>query len=280
MRQAAALSLALLCASAHGTDLAAAAARMDEDFAADRPLVAHVVVALVDNAHQSIVPVPASLGDGAAPRSNLYWGALYGVRTFFRGQPGWHSLAIAPSGDPRVLDRVLFRRSVERDGRRGDAYLVAEAWQGEHIAAAIRHFLELNRGEHVEGIRVDGRAFEAGGAAHVVVFVGHNGLMDFEAPVLAARVAAPLPHASIVLACYSEQYFGSLLAGHSARLIMTTGLMAPEAYTLGAALERWFSGAQPAQVRAAAANAYARYQKISDSAALRLFRTESRNPSP
>ncbi len=253
---------------------------MDADFAAGKPLVAHVVVALVDNAHQGIVPVPASLGDGTDPRSNLYWGARYGVRTFFRKQPGWQMLAIAPSGHARVLDRVLFHRTVERGGRSGDAYVVAEAWQGEHIADAIRHFLEMNRGEHAESIRLDERAFEAGGAAHVIAFIGHNGLMDFAAPVLEASRAPLLAHASIVLACYSDRYFGALLDAQSAPLITTTGLMAPEAYTLEAVLERWFSGARSDQVRGAAAAAYAHHQKISGSAALRLFRTGSRNLGP
>jgi hypothetical protein len=34
--------------------------------------VAHVFVALADNQHQGIVPVPATLGDADAPASNLY----------------------------------------------------------------------------------------------------------------------------------------------------------------------------------------------------------------
>ena len=284
-RSVRALSRVLGCAclgvsAAWGADLAAAAARMDADAAAGRPLVAHVVVALVDNEHQGIVPVPAALGDGGAPRSNLYGGALYGVRTYFRRHAEWRALPIPPSTDARVLDRVLFHRVVERGGARADAYLVAEAWRGERIADAIRHFLAMNRGEHVESIAVGGVSVEAGGAAHVVAFIGHNGLMDFPAPTLAHRAAKPAPHASIVLACYSDSYFGGLLSADSAPLLTTTGLMAPEAYTLDAALERWFSGASPADVRSAAARAYARYQKIAERAALRLFRTQSAAGAP
>ena len=45
--------------------------------------VIHVLVALCDNANQGIVPVPARLGNGADPDSNLYWGAAFGVKTFF-----------------------------------------------------------------------------------------------------------------------------------------------------------------------------------------------------
>ena len=46
-----------------------------------RPLVVHVTVALCDNEHQGIVPVPRAIGNGKDPRNNLYWGADYGVKT-------------------------------------------------------------------------------------------------------------------------------------------------------------------------------------------------------
>jgi hypothetical protein len=129
-RLAALLVLSSLAAQAWAGALEDAASRMDADWVAGKPLVAHVVVALVDNQHQGIVPVPASLGDGGNPRTNLYWGALYGVRTFFRRSEGWTSLPIPASDDPRVLDRVVFRREVNRQGRRGEVLLVAEAWRG------------------------------------------------------------------------------------------------------------------------------------------------------
>src|SRR5204862_4069337 len=61
---------------------ARAQARMTADALAGKPIVVHVVVALCDNAHQGIVPVPKRLGDGRDPASNLYWGARYGVRSY------------------------------------------------------------------------------------------------------------------------------------------------------------------------------------------------------
>lgn len=254
--------------------------RRDADFAAGRPLVAHVIVALCDNEHQGIVPVPAALGDGARPSSNLYWGARYGVRTYFQRSAEWQALAVTPSTDARVLERALFRREIVRDGRRGDVFLLAEAWNGEHIAAAIGHFLEMNRGEHVETLRIAGREIEAGGLAHLTVFVGHDGLMDFDAPVLPRSPIRPAAHASVVLACMSDHFFAPLLREHSVPLLTTTGLMAPEAYTLDAALTAWFSGDAPDRVRDAAAQAYARYQKTSVQSALRLFRTPSTVRAP
>jgi hypothetical protein len=58
-------------------------------------------------------------------------------------------------------------------------------------------------------------------------------------------------------------------------LLTTSGLMAPEAYTLAAVLDAWFQGADGTQVRAAAARAYARYQRTSENAARRLFVTHA-----
>lgn len=44
----------------------------------------HVFVALCDNENQGIIRVPEKLGNGQNPSSNLYWGAMYGVKSYFR----------------------------------------------------------------------------------------------------------------------------------------------------------------------------------------------------
>ena len=54
-----------------------------------KPRVVHVFVALADNQHQRIVPVSAALGNGEDPARNLYWGAAFGVKTFFHNSPDW-----------------------------------------------------------------------------------------------------------------------------------------------------------------------------------------------
>ncbi|TAL47774.1 MAG: hypothetical protein EPN89_08075, partial [Methylovulum sp.] len=51
-----------------------------------------VIVSLVDNISQGIVPVPVKIGNGDDPNSNLYWGAAYGVKTFLSKADGWHKL--------------------------------------------------------------------------------------------------------------------------------------------------------------------------------------------
>ena len=270
---AAAFLTILLCVSysARATALQEAQDRRDADIEAGQPLIAHVVVALCDNESQGIVPVPARLGNGNDPANNLYWGAMYGVRSYFRRSSEWRSLPIGKSADARVLDRALFSRELLSEGRRVEILLLAEAWQGNQIAASIEHFLAINRGEHVESLRVGDRDVAFGGASHVIAFVGHNGLMDFQAPELPRSAVKPRAHASMVLACLSQDYFSVLLKPYSAPLLTTRGLMAPEAYTLDAALTSWFSGEPASAVQLAAARAYAHYQKTSERAALRLF---------
>lgn len=244
--------------------------RISGDVSRGEPIVAHVVVALCDNVHQGIVPVPARIGNGQDPRTNLYWGAGYGVRSFFSRKAGF-SLQLLPHEAP-VLDRLLLRRAIERSGTSTSLVVVAEAWDGKFIAAALARFLRLAAGHEPETLSVDGRSLRAGGHASVVAFIGHNGFMDFSPPAPPQGNRGAPPRSTIVLACASQQYFGRLLSpGDSHQLLLTTGLMAPEAYTLDAALTAVASGTSSSGVRQAAAAAYDRYQKCGSRAARRLF---------
>ena len=272
---AAALLWLLSFGNSQAAETDAAAQRMVQDFNAGKPLVAHVIVALADNEYQGIVRVPQSLGDGDQPQSNLYWGAMYGVKGFLRRSADWRAVPLPASVDPQVLERLLFRRDLVRNGKSVTVYLLAEAWQGRQIAGSIRQFLEMTRGQHAETILVEGREIAAGGAAHLVAYVGHNGLMDFEVPELRPGAANASPRVAVVLACYSDDYFSKLLRPHAAPLVTTDSLMAPEAYVLDAVVKGWFGGASPSEVIGEAASAFARYQKIPDRSARRIFH---RNP--
>lgn len=241
--------------------------RIRSDSRAGRPLVAHVVVALCDNVNQGIVPVPRTLGNGQDPDRNLYWGARYGVRTYFRRAAGWKAASCAQPSRPGVLERVAFRAV---DGP-SPVLVIADAWDGARIRDAIAAFLEMASGRDVEPIVVDGATIRGGGEAHLLAFVGHNGLMDFPAPAVAAGSKAPA-RAAMVLACASQPYFDGLLArGQATPLLLTTGLMAPEAYSLEAALRAWFSSADVATARQAAAESYNTHQRCGLRAAQRLF---------
>jgi hypothetical protein len=221
----------------------------------------HVIVALADNAHQGIVPVSKALGDGQAPETNLYWGARYGVRSFFSLEPGWKKIALSsPPSDSRVLDHRLFSRVIA--GR--TVYLYAEAYDGRFIKDATELLLALSAGAS------DARTLGAlpwPETPSVLAYIGHDGLMDFSLPAPPQRDDAPALDVYI-FACFSRSYFAPLMPKNAKLIVATTGLMSPEAYSLDAALSARLQGKDP---RAGAAEAYNTYQKCGGKGARRLF---------
>ncbi len=227
--------------------------------------VAHVVVALCDNASQGIVPVPAAIGNGDDPARNLYWGAAFGVKSYFRKQADWLPLTVAQPAAP-VLERVVFKHRTE------NVYLVADAYQGREIKRALNDFFAFNAGRQSETIEIKGQKLHIGGAANLIAYTGHDGLMEFSVDV--PEIADGEPRDAIMLACISKSYFAAPLRKTGAQpLLWTTQFMAPEAYTLKAALDGWINHESGPQVRQRAAAAYAKYQRISQKAALGLFAT-------
>jgi hypothetical protein len=234
-----------------------------------RPRVVHVFVALADNVHQGIAPVPAALGNGDDPGRNLYWGAAYGVRTYFRKSAEWEEIAVVQNPGAVVLQRAVFYDGSHK------VYLVADAYQGREIKEAIVDFFQAAAGlneenaMHVKG--ANGKELEISPQPDLAVYMEHDGLMDFaiegkfQGKALGERQA-------IVLAFASKAYFGPSLRPTGGKPILwTMGLMAPEAYTLKDAVDGWMAGETAEQIRERAARAYSKYQKISMNAALRLF---------
>jgi len=252
-------------------------ARIDNDIAFGKPIVIQVSVALADNKNQWIVPVPESLGNGQDARTNLYWGARYGVKTYLIKDGGWEKVATIRPQDKRILERLVLKRVFSRKGKAVQVYLVADAWDGKFIEETIKQFLNYNAGKDAFDVQLPDKKIYAGSNAHLIVYIGHNALMDY---LGAKNLTISDPKAesdkqendAIVLACKSEPFFLSRLEKLGADpLVLTTGLMAPEAYSLHAAIKQWIEGGTGIQVKKAAANSYSKYQKIGRNAAKRLF---------
>lgn len=94
--------------------------------------VIHVFVALADNVNQGIVPVSASLGNGDNASTNLYWGAAFGIRTFFSKNRDWQLISVAPNPSATILERCIFKH------RRSSLFIVADAYRGKEISQATR----------------------------------------------------------------------------------------------------------------------------------------------
>jgi hypothetical protein len=229
----------------------------------------HVLVALCDNQYQGIVPVPAKIGNGDDPASNLYWGAAYGVKSFFKRAKDWRLITGLPSPKPEILERVVFKH------RSQEVYLIADAYRGREIKACTADFFDFAAGRKAEAVTLPAASskltLQAGGSADLMAYVGHDGLMDFALAEYPRR-ANDRPRDAIILACASKQYFSEPLRQTGANpLLWTTGLMAPEAYVLKAALDGWMLKEDGDKIRRRAAEAYHQYQKCGMKAALNLF---------
>jgi hypothetical protein len=79
---------------------------------------------------------------------------------------------------------------------------------------------------------------------------------------------------AVMLACLSKRYFAEPLRNTGASpLLWTTGLMAPEAYVLKAAIDGWVLNEDGEGIRRRAAAAYNQYQRCGMNAAMKLFST-------
>lgn len=229
--------------------------------------VIHVFVALADNVNQGIVPVSATLGNGDNPRTNLYWGAAFGIKTFFSRNKDWELISTTLNPSATILERCIFKH------RRGSLLLVADAYRGKEIAQTTADFLEAAAGKPGEKLKAAELEFHTGGSADLVAYVGHNGLMDFRLSSHPQR-RDDRERRAIILACASKQYFSTALQqSGAAPLLWTTNLMAPEAYVLSAAIDGWIKKESDEQIRLRAADAYHKYQHCGVKAARTLFAT-------
>ncbi|HYL93308.1 MAG TPA: hypothetical protein VEW69_09150 [Alphaproteobacteria bacterium] len=237
----------------------------------DSPRVIHVFVALADNLNQGIVPVAKVLGNGDDPAHNLYWGSAYGVKTFFSRSREWELLAARRNPTAAILERCIFKH------RTSNVYMVADAYQGRQIKQAIVDFFGAAGGSDFESIEVlvAGKTIvlHGGRGADLVAYAGHDGLMDFQLPALPQKKST-VSRPAIILACISKSYFAEgLRASGAYPLVWTTGLMAPEAYTLKSAIDGWIVGEGAGLIKERAAAAYDRYQHCGIKGARRLLVT-------
>jgi hypothetical protein len=229
----------------------------------------HVFVALCDNVNQGIVPVPEALGNGEDPVKNLYWGARYGIKTFFKNSGNWDLLSSSPGPGDYILERCVFKH------RDGDFYLVADAYKGRFIKQTVIKFLESASGRPKKTVSFrKGRKdinLSINGSSDMVVYIGHNGLMDFKLETYPEKSGYASMDA-IILACRSKPFFKKAIEKSGAMPVLwCNGLMAPEAYTLESALEGWIKNESGGSIQLRAARAYNRYQKCGLNAAKRLF---------
>lgn len=221
----------------------------------------YVIVSLVDNVTQGIEPVPAKIGDGNNPGSNLYWGAAYGVKTFLSKADGWRKLGCEKDINDTILERCQFTW-------KDNLTVTADAYRGSRIDQAMLDFMQQAATPPNPAKR------------EMVVFIGHDGLMDAKNQPIIERFPKHAGHhkQAVALACMSEEYFSRhLLAAGSKPVVTTFSFMAPEAYVLEAVARGFAIQASEAELRSSAGIVYARYQRISTKAGKSVFGAKNSN---
>ena len=167
----------------------------------------------------------------------------------------WVLMSSQKSPKKHILERVLFKHNTT------NTYLLAEAYDGNYIKQTTIDFLESSAGNNPEVISLDGLELNFGGHSNMVVYMGHDGLMEFD---VAGNFKSFQDHERdvIILACVSKEYFRPYILDTKANpLVWSTGLMSPEAYTLKASIDGWIFKETSFQIRERAAQAYHKYQK-------------------
>jgi len=209
-----------------------------------------VFIALCDNKTQGIQPVGAKIGDGDVPDENLYWGCTDGFGSYFKHSKEWKLVKAEADVSETILRRMTLKHLS------GDATLTAEAYRGSAIKKCLEDFESATNSSQYD----------------LVAFIGHNGLMDFRIEQAKDAPTRLKQTDTMVLCCISDKYFRGRLERYNARpILMTQQLMYPGSFILHDALEVWMRGGSTDEIRAAAARAYAKNQKISVKAAVGIF---------
>jgi hypothetical protein len=203
---------------------------------------------------------PSRLGNRQDPANNLYRGAAFGVKSFFRSSADWRLLTCAPASQRNVLERCIFRH------RDPDRILVVDAYDGARIREAVSDFVSAAAGlvQETFSVVIDGKQASVGiaGDADLLAYVGHDAFMDFQIPRVRGARLRRIRSDLLFSRATANPIFLLTCQRHTAnRFLWTTGLMTPEAYTLKAALDGWLRSETGDAIRDRAAVAYNKYQK-------------------
>ncbi|MFT7590413.1 MAG: hypothetical protein ACI9UJ_000323 [bacterium] len=228
--------------------------------------IIHVLVPLCDNDNQGIVPVNAQLGNGLNLRTNLYWGAGYGIKKHFTRSSKWKTVSTTLNHTSTVLERVVFKHTSS------NVVMIADAYRGDKMEACVVDYFNILAGSKHDSITLGDSTLSIGTSTDLVVFNGHNGLMDVMIDTI-FNVDGRTKDA-IAIACVSHSFYVDYLnASGGYPLVMTANFLAPEAYVLDHVFDKWISNQPPEQIRFAAAQGYHNIQKCGIRGASNLFVT-------
>lgn len=235
----------------------------------DKPIIIHSFVPLCDNENQGIMPVSSSLGNGKNLKTNLYWGAKYGLKNYFVNILKWEVDTSIQSLDATILERLVVTKTFPNGAK---VVLVADAYSGDKMAECLQHYMLSISGNRKKEIKLGERVLKAYSNADLITFTGHNGLMDNTIDYVLNTDSKV--RRSCVLGCISYEYFTDYMRlAKCYPMITTTNLMAPEAYLLKPIIEGLVYSKTNEQIRLDVGKAYNTYQKCGIRGATKLFKT-------
>lgn len=223
----------------------------------NKPLIVHVFVPLSDNNHQGIVPTSPSLGNGFNTRTNLYWATRKGMKRYFKERPDWKMLNEKIEVSPYILERVVFEKQFEKGPR---VLMIADAYRGDQMKLCLEDYFGALAGKKNDRVMLaDSQWVEIAAQADLLIFNGHNGLMDVE--VSPIKNSQQPQKDAVAIACISEAYFRPYWeASCSYPLVMTTGLMYPGAFVTEHIVNTWAQLNDAETIRKSAGEAYYKHK--------------------
>jgi len=199
----------------------------------NEPLIIHAFVALFGY-NEEPYGYDALL-DGTNLNSNVYWGAGYGVKTYFSKYDNWTKVYQEDSLTEDILQRIVFYKTFQNGAK---VYLIADAYLGWRMYQCLHdYFFSLNEIK-LDSILLSDKKIAAYGNADLLVFNGHNGLMDtyMEPPTKKCN----RPKDAVAICCMSKPSFSLYFKNYYAYPLLTTTTTIPaEAYILGQIIEPW-----------------------------------------
>lgn len=245
--------------------------RVVADAKAGKPLVVEVHVPLCEGT--IIACGNKKLGDGDNPATNLYWSTTPGFGEWFKRRgSGWKRVLeqkAGQTGDGDVLAVLVYRRTVTTPAtwrKLGapanlEVDIVIHGWRGTAIDRALAAYADDVSGAKPRVVTLaDGSTLDAGGAAQIVAWVGHNRLMDLES--FQWPTPGTMTKGAIAIACHTADYMEQEVPSATrVPLLMTRDFLFANAAPLEATVLAFANGGSYSAIRLAAATAYAGVQK-------------------
>ena len=233
----------------------------------------HVTVSVhVGLLNREVADSADAFSDGNNPRTNMYWGALFGMETHFANAAGWRRVYTDNGDGKRIIRRVVFHRRATptpdwRDrgvGREFDVYVLANAWPSSRLVEAMEQPIREAVCGDANTINVEGLTLAFGGDSALVGYVGQNHMLDgYWDPFARLNGCTPERQLGVFYICPRSAVVlhAPVVERGLYSVLFTRSTVMPEAYLVDGMLKALLSGRLGDNFISDAAAEYARYQK-------------------